>query len=131
MAVSIDGGLVTPVLKNAHVKSVFDLADEWSRLVDKARKRQLTPGEINSGTFYISNLGMFGVSQFDAVLPQGVGSILAVGGTETVLSPPSRSLSSPSSSAQGKKGHVQEEKERKEEEYTSSPKQKKDLHEKS
>lgn len=87
MAVSIDGGLVTPVLKNVHRKSIFELSDEWALLVQKARQRQLTPGEINSGTFYISNLGMFGVNQFDAVLPQGVGSILAVGSTETVLSP--------------------------------------------
>ncbi|PHJ21870.1 pyruvate dehydrogenase complex subunit pdh-e2 [Cystoisospora suis] len=87
MAVSIDGGLVTPVLKNVHKKSIFELSDEWSLLVQKARQRQLTPAEINSGTFYISNLGMFGVKQFDAVLPQGVGSILAVGSTETVLSP--------------------------------------------
>ncbi|PFH36007.1 pyruvate dehydrogenase complex subunit PDH-E2 [Besnoitia besnoiti] len=84
MAVSIDGGLLTPVLRDVNTKSVFELAKDWSGLVDKARKRRLTPAENSTGTFYISNLGMFGVSQFDAVLPTGVGTIMAIGATETV-----------------------------------------------
>ncbi|CBZ51367.1 pyruvate dehydrogenase E2 component, related [Neospora caninum Liverpool] len=84
MAVSIDGGLLTPVLRDANRKSVFELSADWAALVDKARKRRLTAEENSAGTFYISNLGMFGVSQFDAVLPKGVGTIMAVGGTESV-----------------------------------------------
>ncbi|EPR61356.1 pyruvate dehydrogenase complex subunit PDH-E2 [Toxoplasma gondii GT1] len=84
MAVSVDGGLLTPVLRNVNTKSVFELSADWAVLVDKARKRRLTAEENSAGTFYISNLGMFGVSQFDAVLPKGVGTIMAVGGTESV-----------------------------------------------
>ena len=51
---------------------------EWRDLVAKAKEKRLSPAEYSSGTFAISNLGMFGVSQFDAILPAGTGSILAV-----------------------------------------------------
>ena len=56
-------------------------------LVQKAKEGKLTPDEYQSGTFTISNLGMFGVSQFDAILPSGMGGILAIGGTQEYIVP--------------------------------------------
>jgi pyruvate dehydrogenase E2 component (dihydrolipoamide acetyltransferase) len=73
------GGLITPVLKNADQVDIYSLARNWKDLVDRARVKQLQPDEYNSGTFTISNLGMFGVDRFDAILPPGQGSILAIG----------------------------------------------------
>ncbi len=74
-----DGGLITPVLQNADQLDIYSLARNWKDLVERARAKQLQPVEYSSGTFTLSNLGMFGVSQFDAILPPGVGSILALG----------------------------------------------------
>jgi pyruvate dehydrogenase E2 component (dihydrolipoamide acetyltransferase) len=74
-----DGGLITPVLQNADQQDIYSLSRNWKGLVDKARAKQLQPEEYNSGTFTISNLGMFGVDRFDAILPPGQGAILAVG----------------------------------------------------
>ncbi len=74
-----DGGLITPVLQNADQVDLYSLSRNWKDLVDRARSRQLQPEEYNSGTFTISNLGMFGVEMFDAILPPGQGSILAIG----------------------------------------------------
>ncbi|MBD2093864.1 2-oxo acid dehydrogenase subunit E2 [Trichocoleus sp. FACHB-591] len=74
-----DGGLITPVLKNADQADLYSLSRTWKDLVDRARAKQLQPDEYNSGTFTISNLGMFGVDRFDAILPPGQGSILAIG----------------------------------------------------
>lgn len=65
-----DGGLITPVLKRADVTDVYQLSREWADLVKRARSKQLKPDEYNSGTFTVSNLGMFDVTQFDAVLPK-------------------------------------------------------------
>nr|WP_290224555.1 dihydrolipoamide acetyltransferase family protein [Trichocoleus desertorum] len=80
VAVAIeDGGLITPVLKNADQADLYSLSRTWKDLVDRARAKQLQPDEYNSGTFTISNLGMFGVDRFDAILPPGQGSILAIG----------------------------------------------------
>jgi len=76
-----DGGLITPVLKNADQTDLYSLARDWKGLVERARAKQLQPDEYNSGTFTISNLGMFGVDRFDAILPPGTGAILAVGGS--------------------------------------------------
>ncbi|GBO55506.1 dihydrolipoamide acetyltransferase component of pyruvate dehydrogenase complex [Pseudanabaena sp. lw0831] len=76
-----DGGLITPVLKNADQTDLYSLSRDWKGLVDRARAKQLQPDEYNSGTFTISNLGMFGVDRFDAILPPGTGAILAVGGS--------------------------------------------------
>ncbi|GMI07377.1 hypothetical protein TrRE_jg11021, partial [Triparma retinervis] len=81
-AVALDGGLITPVIKYANEKSVQDLGDEWKELVGKAKAGTLKPSEFQSGTFAITNLGMFGVSAFDAILPPGTGTILALGGTK-------------------------------------------------
>ncbi len=74
-----DGGLITPVLQNADQVDIYSLSRNWKSLVDRARAKQLQPEEYNSGTFTLSNLGMFGVDRFDAILPPGQGSILAIG----------------------------------------------------
>lgn len=74
-----DGGLITPVLTKAADTDIYSLSRTWKILVDKARAKQLQPEEYNSGTFTLSNLGMFGVERFDAILPPGQGSILAIG----------------------------------------------------
>jgi len=74
-----DGGLITPVLQNAAEQDIYTLSRNWKDLVQRSRNKQLQPEEYNSGTFTISNLGMFGVDWFDAILPPGQGSILAIG----------------------------------------------------
>ncbi len=74
-----DGGLITPVLANADKTDIYSLGRQWQSLVERARTKQLQPQEYNSGTFTISNLGMYGVDRFDAILPPGTGAILAVG----------------------------------------------------
>jgi len=74
-----DGGLITPVLQNADQADIYSLSRTWKDLVERARLKQLQPVEYSSGTFTVSNLGMFGVDRFDAILPPGQGSILAVG----------------------------------------------------
>lgn len=74
-----DGGLITPVLQKADQMDIYSLSRTWKDLVDRARSKQLQPQEYNSGTFTVSNLGMFGVDRFDAILPPGQGSILAIG----------------------------------------------------
>jgi len=87
MAVAIDGGLITPTLKYANERNIIELGENWKELVGKAKTGTLTPDEYQSGTFTISNLGMFGVSQFDAILPSGMGGILAIGGTQEKIVP--------------------------------------------
>ena len=78
MAVAIDGGLITPTIIGAQNMDIYSIGRKWRELVDKAKEKKLSPAEYNSGTFTISNLGMFGVQQFDAILPPGTGSILAI-----------------------------------------------------
>jgi len=73
-----DGGLITPVLANADQTDIYSLARNWADLVSRARSKQLQPQEYSTGTFTLSNLGMFGVDRFDAILPPGTGAILAV-----------------------------------------------------
>lgn len=77
-----DGGLITPVLQNADQLDIYSLSRTWKDLVARSRSKQLQPVEYNSGTFTLSNLGMFGVDQFDAILPPGQGSILAIGASK-------------------------------------------------
>ncbi|XLQ11169.1 MAG: 2-oxo acid dehydrogenase subunit E2 [cyanobacterium endosymbiont of Epithemia adnata isolate EadnSB Bon19] len=74
-----DGGLITPVLQNADKIDIYSLSRTWKDLVERARKKQLQPQEYQNGTITISNLGMFGVDHFDAILPPGQGAILAIG----------------------------------------------------
>ena len=73
-----DGGLITPVLANADKTDIYSMARNWADLVARARSKQLQPEEYSTGTFTLSNLGMFGVDRFDAILPPGTGAILAV-----------------------------------------------------
>jgi pyruvate dehydrogenase E2 component (dihydrolipoamide acetyltransferase) len=80
-----DGGLITPVLRNADQIDIYSLSRTWKDLVARSRSKQLQPEEYSTGTFTLSNLGMFGVDNFDAILPQGQGSILAVGGSKPQL----------------------------------------------
>ena len=79
VAVAIEGGLFTPVLKDAHMKSLSALSAEMKDLATRARDRKLAPHEYQGGSFAISNLGMFGIDNFDAVINPPHGSILAVG----------------------------------------------------
>jgi pyruvate dehydrogenase E2 component (dihydrolipoamide acetyltransferase) len=74
-----DGGLITPVLQNADQVDIYSLSRSWKDLVERARVKQLKPEEYSTGTFTLTNLGMFGVDRFDAILPPGQGSILAIG----------------------------------------------------
>ncbi len=86
VAVAMDGGgLITPVLQNADQQDIYSLSRTWRDLVDRSRTKQLKPEEYSSGTFTLSNLGMFGVSNFDAILPPGQGSILAIGGARPTV----------------------------------------------
>ena len=79
VAVAIEGGLFTPVLKDAHQKSLSTLSAEMKDLASRARDRKLAPHEYQGGSFAISNLGMFGIENFDAVINPPHGAILAVG----------------------------------------------------
>ncbi len=74
-----DGGLITPVLRNAGEQDIYTLSRNWKDLVKRSRSKQLQPEEYSTGTFTLSNLGMFGVDRFDAILPPGQGGILAIG----------------------------------------------------
>jgi pyruvate dehydrogenase E2 component (dihydrolipoamide acetyltransferase) len=87
------GGLITPVLANADQLDIYSLSRAWKDLVDRARAKQLQPAEYTSGTFAISNLGMFGVDKFDAILPPGTGAILAIGASRpTVVATADRAI---------------------------------------
>jgi pyruvate dehydrogenase E2 component (dihydrolipoamide acetyltransferase) len=79
VAVAIEGGLFTPVLKDAHVKSLSALSSEMKDLAGRARSKKLAPHEYVGGSMAISNLGMFGIENFDAIINPPHGSILAVG----------------------------------------------------
>ncbi len=82
VAVAIEGGLFTPVLKDAHLKTLSTLSTEMKELAALARDRKLAPHQYKGGSFAISNLGMFGIKNFDAVINPPHGSILAVGAGE-------------------------------------------------
>lgn len=79
VAVAIEGGLITPVLKDADQKSLSVLSTEMKDLATRAKGRKLAPDEYQGGSFAISNLGMFGIDNFDAVINPPHGAILAVG----------------------------------------------------
>ena len=79
VAVAIEGGLFTPVIKDSHLKSLSAISTEMKDLATRARDRKLAPHEYQGGSFAISNLGMFGIENFDAVINPPHGSILAVG----------------------------------------------------
>jgi len=79
VAVAIEGGLFTPVLKDAEVKTLSALSAEMKDMAARARDRKLAPEEYQGGSFAVSNLGMFGIDNFDAVINPPHGGILAVG----------------------------------------------------
>ena len=79
VAVSVEGGLYTPILFDSENKSISSLSSEIKVLASKARDKKLSPREYQGGSFAISNLGMMGVENFDAVINPPHGSILAVG----------------------------------------------------
>jgi len=79
VAVAIDGGLFTPVLRDADQRSLSALSTQMKDLAARARDRKLSPEEYQGGSFAISNLGMFGIDNFDAVINPPHGAILAVG----------------------------------------------------
>lgn len=79
VAVSIDDGLITPVIKDANKKSLTEISNEMKDLAERARQRKLQPTEYIGGTITVSNLGMFGIENFDAIINPPHASILAVG----------------------------------------------------
>jgi pyruvate dehydrogenase E2 component (dihydrolipoamide acetyltransferase) len=82
VAVAIEGGLFTPVIRQAEMKSLSEISNEMRDLADRARKRRLAPHEYQGGTTSISNLGMYGIKTFDAVINPPHATILAVGAAE-------------------------------------------------
>ena len=79
VAVATENGLITPIVRAAELKSLIDIAGEVRELADRARARKLKPEEYTGATFSISNLGMFGIEEFTAVINPPEGAILAVG----------------------------------------------------
>jgi pyruvate dehydrogenase E2 component (dihydrolipoamide acetyltransferase) len=79
VAVAIDGGLITPIIKNADMKSISQISNEMKDLAKRARENKLAPQEFQGGSFSISNLGMFGVKQFNAIINPPQSCILAIG----------------------------------------------------
>lgn len=76
---AVEGGLSTPIVRNAESKTVWEIAEEVKQLAARAAKNALKIGEILGGTFSISNLGMYGVEQFDAVINPPQCAMLAIG----------------------------------------------------
>jgi pyruvate dehydrogenase E2 component (dihydrolipoamide acetyltransferase) len=82
VAVAIEGGLFTPIIRHAELKSLSEISNEMRDLAERARKRRLAPHEYQGGTTSISNLGMYGIKTFDAVINPPHATILAVGVAE-------------------------------------------------
>jgi pyruvate dehydrogenase E2 component (dihydrolipoamide acetyltransferase) len=79
VAVAIDGGLITPIVRAAETKGLAEIAREMKDLAARARTRKLKPEEFQGGTFSISNLGMFGIKSFASIINEPQGAILSVG----------------------------------------------------
>ena len=82
VAVAVEGGLFTPVIRHAELKTLGEISNEMKDLAERARKRRLAPHEYQGGTTSISNLGMYGITSFDAVINPPHATILAVGAGE-------------------------------------------------
>jgi pyruvate dehydrogenase E2 component (dihydrolipoamide acetyltransferase) len=82
VAVAIDDGLITPVVKNAHAKGIAQLSAEVRELAGRARERKLVPEEYTGSTFSVSNLGMLGIQEFTAIINPPEAGILAIGAME-------------------------------------------------
>ncbi len=85
LAIAIDEGLITPVIKDIKNKNLSDISIETKSLIERSKKRRLKADELNGGTITISNLGMMGIDNFDAIINPPHGSILAVGKTQEVV----------------------------------------------
>jgi pyruvate dehydrogenase E2 component (dihydrolipoamide acetyltransferase) len=79
LAVAVSGGLLTPVVRNCEEKSIREISEETLILIDKARSKKLRPHESLGGTFTITNLGMYGIEEFAAIINPPQAMILAVG----------------------------------------------------
>ena len=79
MAVAVEDGLITPVIRNADLKSLAGIGGEAKELAERARNRRLQPNEYTGATFSVSNLGMFDIDQFTAVINPPEAGIIAVG----------------------------------------------------
>lgn len=84
VAVSVPDGLLTPVVRDADQKSVLEISREVRELAQRAKNKKLKPEEMTGGTFSVSNLGMFGIEEFSAVINPPEGAILAVGAVREV-----------------------------------------------
>ena len=84
IAVALDEGLVTPIIKDADKKGLIEISNEIKYLVAKSKKGKLLPHEYEGGTISISNLGMFGISEFSAIINPPQSSILAVGAIKKI-----------------------------------------------
>src|SRR5256884_8153228 len=82
VAVAMPGGLITPIIRNAESKSLSTISNEMKDFAARARSRKLKPHEYQGGTSSVSNLGMFGISHFTAVINPPQSTILAVGASE-------------------------------------------------
>ncbi|MDQ1153595.1 pyruvate dehydrogenase complex dihydrolipoamide acetyltransferase [Brevundimonas sp. SORGH_AS_0993] len=82
MAVAIDGGLITPIIRKAETKGLAQIATESKDLAKRARDRKLKPEEFQGGTFSVSNLGMYGIKQFTSIINEPQGCIMSVGAGE-------------------------------------------------
>ena len=83
---------MTPTLMYANERPIKELAENWKELVGKAKTGTLSPAEYTTGTFTISNMGMFGVTEFGSLLPVGQGGILAVGATQDKIVPDAQAI---------------------------------------
>ena len=82
VAVAIDGGLITPIVKDVQSKGLIEISEDMKNLANKAKDGKLSPDEYIGGSFSISNLGMYGIKEFSAVINPPQGCILAVGSGE-------------------------------------------------
>jgi pyruvate dehydrogenase E2 component (dihydrolipoamide acetyltransferase) len=82
MAVAIDGGLITPIIRKAETKTLSQIATGSKDLAKRARDRKLKPEEFQGGTFSVSNLGMFGIKAFASIINEPQGAIMSVGAGE-------------------------------------------------
>ncbi len=82
VAVAVEEGLITPVVRNAHLKGIAEIAREVRELAGRAREKKLMPEEYTGSTFSVSNLGMFGIHEFTAIINPPEAGILAVGAAE-------------------------------------------------
>ena len=82
VAVAIDGGLITPIVRKAETKSLAEISTEMKDLAQRARDRKLKPEEFQGGTFSVSNLGMFGIKTFTSIINEPQGCIMSVGAGE-------------------------------------------------